>query len=223
MNNLTNVVRIQNHQVIVRYVTSNESLHTISECMERLKCIPSLLDTPLFHFALSLMDNVDYREVMMCQPDDDHIIGWLSQKQMQSSTAVPFANLFGVRRGLITVELCAGLSFQASSCLKLMVVCGCNKHKIAFDVLFLFFFFFVGMLCAKQELCLVHNNIDATLQKTWGSSLILFSFFFFSYLPLCGKYKKQFHGLYYEVATVSLFILFSFPHYIELVFWFPWL
>ncbi|KAL7209095.1 hypothetical protein ACSBR1_030778 [Camellia fascicularis] len=100
MNNLTNVVRIQNHQVIVRYVTSNESLHTISECMERLKCIPSLLDTPLFHFALSLMDNVDYREVMMCQPDDDHIIGWLSQKQMQSSTAVPFANLFGVRRGL---------------------------------------------------------------------------------------------------------------------------
>ncbi|CAL5393412.1 unnamed protein product [Camellia sinensis] len=37
----------------------------------------------------------DYREVMMCQPDDDHIVGWLTQKQLQSSVAALFANLFG--------------------------------------------------------------------------------------------------------------------------------
>ncbi|GMQ03506.1 hypothetical protein CsSME_00049279 [Camellia sinensis var. sinensis] len=66
--------------------------------MDRLKSIPALVGTPLFHFASSLMDNADYREVMMFQPDDDHIIGWLTQKQLQSNTAAPFANLFGVRR-----------------------------------------------------------------------------------------------------------------------------
>ncbi|KAL7191429.1 hypothetical protein ACSBR2_023497 [Camellia fascicularis] len=60
MNNLTNVVRSQNQQVIVRHLTGNESLYTISECMEKLKSFPSLVGTLLFHFASSLMDNVDY-------------------------------------------------------------------------------------------------------------------------------------------------------------------
>lgn len=77
MNNLTNVVQSQNQQVIV---SGNESLFTISKCMQRLKSIPFLLGTPLFHFALALIDNADYWEVMMYQPDDDHIIGWLTQK-----------------------------------------------------------------------------------------------------------------------------------------------
>ncbi|CAL5381251.1 unnamed protein product [Camellia sinensis] len=97
INNLTNVVRTQNQQVIVRHLIGNESQYTISECMQRLRAIPSLLGTPLFHFASTLMDNVDYREVMMCQPDDDHIIGWLTQKQLQCGVAAPFANLFGAR------------------------------------------------------------------------------------------------------------------------------
>ncbi|GMP53297.1 hypothetical protein CsSME_00018793 [Camellia sinensis var. sinensis] len=66
--------------------------------MHRLRNISALLDTPLFHFASTLMDNADYREVMMCQPDDDHIVGWLTQKQMQCSAAVPFTNLFRARR-----------------------------------------------------------------------------------------------------------------------------
>ncbi|GMQ03848.1 hypothetical protein CsSME_00049495 [Camellia sinensis var. sinensis] len=83
INNLTDVVRTKNQQVTVRHLTGNESLYTISECIHRLTSIPSLIGTPLFHFASTLMDNADYREVMMCQPDDDHIIGWLTQKQLQ--------------------------------------------------------------------------------------------------------------------------------------------
>ncbi|XP_028111571.1 uncharacterized protein LOC114309894 [Camellia sinensis] len=98
MNTLTDVVRTKNQQVTVRHVTGNESLFTISECMHRLTGITSLVGTPLFHFATSLMDNVDLREVMMCQPDDDSIIGWLTQKQLQCTTSAPFANLFGLRR-----------------------------------------------------------------------------------------------------------------------------
>ncbi|KAL7236888.1 hypothetical protein ACSBR1_020056 [Camellia fascicularis] len=82
MNNLTNVIWTQNQQIMVRHLTGNESLYTISECMQRLKNIPSLLGTSLFHFASTLIDNANYQEVMMCQPDDDHIIGWLTQKQL---------------------------------------------------------------------------------------------------------------------------------------------
>ncbi|XP_028095701.1 uncharacterized protein LOC114295625 [Camellia sinensis] len=98
MNNLTDVVRSKNQQVTARHLTGNKSLYTISECMHKLSSIPSLIGTPLFHFASILMDNVDYREVMMCQPDDDHIIGWLTQKQLQCTASAPFANLFGGRR-----------------------------------------------------------------------------------------------------------------------------
>ncbi|GMP63825.1 hypothetical protein CsSME_00025360 [Camellia sinensis var. sinensis] len=98
INNLSNVVRTKNQEVTVRHLTRNESLYTISECMDRLKSIPALVGTPLFHFASSLMDNADYREFMMCQPDDDNIIGWLTQKQLQSSIAALFANLFGAWR-----------------------------------------------------------------------------------------------------------------------------
>ncbi|GMP69796.1 hypothetical protein CsSME_00028921 [Camellia sinensis var. sinensis] len=96
-NNLTNVVRIQNQQVTVRHVTGNESLYTILECMQRLRNIHSLLSTLLFDFASTLMDNADYQEVMMCQLDDNHIISWLTQKQLQCSATMPFANLFGAR------------------------------------------------------------------------------------------------------------------------------
>ncbi|XP_028083152.1 uncharacterized protein LOC114284454 [Camellia sinensis] len=103
VNNLSNVVRTKNQEVIVRHLTGNESLYTISECMDRLKSIPTLVGTPLFHFASSLMDNADYRVVMMCQPDDDHIIRWLTHKQLQSSTAAPFANLFSARQDFIGV------------------------------------------------------------------------------------------------------------------------
>ncbi|GMP82690.1 hypothetical protein CsSME_00036888 [Camellia sinensis var. sinensis] len=98
MNNLTDVVRTENQQVTVRYLIGNESLYTISECMHRLTSISSVLGTPLFHFASTLMDNADYREVMMCQPDDDSIIGWLTQKQLQCNASAPFANLFGACR-----------------------------------------------------------------------------------------------------------------------------
>lgn len=98
MNNLTDVVRMKNQQVTVRHLTGNESLYTISECMHRLKGIPSLVGTSLFHFASTLMDNADLREVMMCQPDDDSIIGWLTQKQLQCTVSAPFGNLFGGRR-----------------------------------------------------------------------------------------------------------------------------
>ncbi|GMP34372.1 hypothetical protein CsSME_00007271 [Camellia sinensis var. sinensis] len=98
MNRMTDVVRSKNQQVTVRHLTGNESLYTISECMHKLSSIPSLIGTPLFHFASTLMDNADYREVMMCQPDDDHLIGWLTQKQLQCTTSGPFANLFGGRR-----------------------------------------------------------------------------------------------------------------------------
>ncbi|THG15969.1 hypothetical protein TEA_029928 [Camellia sinensis var. sinensis] len=98
INTLTNVVRTKNRQVMVRHLTGNESLFTILECMHRLTGITSLVGTPLFHFASTLMDNTDLREVMMCQPDDDSIIGWLTQKQLQCTALAPFANLFGARR-----------------------------------------------------------------------------------------------------------------------------
>ncbi|XP_028052575.1 uncharacterized protein LOC114257059 [Camellia sinensis] len=80
MNTLTDMVRTKNQQVTVRHLTGNESLFTISECMHRLAGITSLVGTPLFYFASTLMDNADLREVMMCQPDDHSIIGWLTQK-----------------------------------------------------------------------------------------------------------------------------------------------
>ncbi|GMP94439.1 hypothetical protein CsSME_00043901 [Camellia sinensis var. sinensis] len=98
MNNLTIMVHTQNQQVTVRHLTGNESLYTISECMQWLRNIHSLLSTLLVHFASTLMDNADYREVIMCQPDNDHIIGYLTQKQLQCSVTAPFANLFGPRR-----------------------------------------------------------------------------------------------------------------------------
>ncbi|XP_028067162.1 uncharacterized protein LOC114269969 [Camellia sinensis] len=98
MNTLTNVVRTKNQQVTMRHLIGNESLFTISECMHRLTGIISLVGTPLFHFASTLMDNADLREVMMCQPDDDSIIGWLTQKQLQCTASAPFTNLFGARR-----------------------------------------------------------------------------------------------------------------------------
>ncbi|GMQ08305.1 hypothetical protein CsSME_00052093 [Camellia sinensis var. sinensis] len=98
MNNLKNVVCTKNQQVTVRHLTGNESLNTISECMHRLTSIPSLIGMPLFHFASTLIDNIDYREVTMCQLDDDHIIGWLIQKQLQCTASTPFVNLFGVCR-----------------------------------------------------------------------------------------------------------------------------
>ncbi|XP_028092481.1 uncharacterized protein LOC114292670 [Camellia sinensis] len=98
MNNLTDVVRSKNQQITVRHLTGNESLYTISKCIHKLSSIPSLIGTLLFHFASTLMDNANYQEVMMCQPDDDHIIGWLTQKQLQCTASAPFANLFGGRR-----------------------------------------------------------------------------------------------------------------------------
>ncbi|GMQ09341.1 hypothetical protein CsSME_00052756 [Camellia sinensis var. sinensis] len=98
MNNLTDMVRMKNQQVTVRHLTGNESLYTISKCMHRLASILSLIGTPLFHFTSTLMDNAEYWEVMMCQPDDDHIIGWLTQKQLQCTASAPFANLFRVCR-----------------------------------------------------------------------------------------------------------------------------
>ncbi|XP_028102985.1 uncharacterized protein LOC114302188 [Camellia sinensis] len=98
MNNLTDVVRTKNQQVTVRHLTGNESLYTISECMHRLTSIPSLVGTPLFHFASTLMDNADLRGVMMCQPDDDSIVGWHTQKQLQCTVSAPFTNLFGAHQ-----------------------------------------------------------------------------------------------------------------------------
>ncbi|GMP31658.1 hypothetical protein CsSME_00005786 [Camellia sinensis var. sinensis] len=59
-NNLTNVVYTKNQEVIMRHLTRNKLLYTISECMDRLKSIPALVGTPLFHFASSFMDNADY-------------------------------------------------------------------------------------------------------------------------------------------------------------------
>ncbi|XP_028054928.1 uncharacterized protein LOC114259141 [Camellia sinensis] len=98
MNNLTDMVRTKNQQITVRHLTGNESLYTISECMHRLTSIPSLVGTLLFHFASTLMDNADLREEMMCQPDDDSIVGWLTQQQLQCTASAPFAHLFGSRR-----------------------------------------------------------------------------------------------------------------------------
>ncbi|XP_028071218.1 uncharacterized protein LOC114273616 [Camellia sinensis] len=71
MDRMTDVVRSKNQQVTVRHLTGNESLYTISECRHKLSSIPSMIGTSLFHFASTLMDNADYREIMMCQPDDD--------------------------------------------------------------------------------------------------------------------------------------------------------
>ncbi|GMP24946.1 hypothetical protein CsSME_00002034 [Camellia sinensis var. sinensis] len=98
MNNLTDVVHMKNQQVTMRHLTGNESLYTISEYMHCLTSIPSLIGTPFVDFASTLMGNADYQEVMMCQPNDDHIIGWLTQKQLQCTASAPFANLFGARR-----------------------------------------------------------------------------------------------------------------------------
>ncbi|XP_028074242.1 uncharacterized protein LOC114276645 [Camellia sinensis] len=91
MNNLTDVVRMKNQQVTVRHLTD----------MHCLTSIPSLIGTPLVHFASTLMGNADYWEVMMCQPDDDHIIGWLTQKQLQCIASAPFANLFRIKEDVM--------------------------------------------------------------------------------------------------------------------------
>ncbi|KAL7259756.1 hypothetical protein ACSBR1_005598 [Camellia fascicularis] len=36
---------------------------------------------PLFHFACTALENTDYREILMCMPDDENVVGWLAALQ----------------------------------------------------------------------------------------------------------------------------------------------
>ncbi|XP_028054930.1 uncharacterized protein LOC114259144 [Camellia sinensis] len=44
--------------------------------------IPDFIGTPLFHFACTALENADYREILMCMPDDENVVGWLAQLQV---------------------------------------------------------------------------------------------------------------------------------------------
>ncbi|CAL5367067.1 unnamed protein product [Camellia sinensis] len=46
--------------------------------MQRIMAIPDFLSTPLFHFACIALENADYREILMCMPDDGNVVGWLA-------------------------------------------------------------------------------------------------------------------------------------------------
>lgn len=46
--------------------------------MQRIMAIPDFLSTFLFHFACIALENADYREILMCMPDDGNVVGWLA-------------------------------------------------------------------------------------------------------------------------------------------------
>ncbi|GMP97947.1 hypothetical protein CsSME_00046014 [Camellia sinensis var. sinensis] len=39
---------------------------------------PTLSVRLFFHFAFIVLENADYREILMCMPDNGNVVGWLA-------------------------------------------------------------------------------------------------------------------------------------------------
>ncbi|XP_028106227.1 uncharacterized protein LOC114305348 [Camellia sinensis] len=76
-NHLSEAVRSQKH-LTIRHGTGASQKYGIEACMQRIMAIPDFLSTPLFHFACIALENADYREILMCMPDDGNVVGWLA-------------------------------------------------------------------------------------------------------------------------------------------------
>ncbi|CAL5404793.1 unnamed protein product [Camellia sinensis] len=76
-NHLSEAVRSQKH-LTIRHGTGASQKYGIEACMQRIMAIPDFLSTPLFHFAYIALENADYREILMCMPDDGNVVGWLA-------------------------------------------------------------------------------------------------------------------------------------------------
>ncbi|XP_028122542.1 uncharacterized protein LOC114319688 [Camellia sinensis] len=76
-NHPSEAVRSQKH-LIVRHGTGASQKYGIEACMQKIMAIPDFLRMPLFHFACIALENADYREILMCMPDDGNVVGWLA-------------------------------------------------------------------------------------------------------------------------------------------------
>ncbi|CAL5440161.1 unnamed protein product [Camellia sinensis] len=80
-NHLSKVVEAQKH-LTVRHRIGASQKYGIEPCMQRLMTIPDFISTSLFHFACTALENTDYREILMCVPDDENIVSWLAALQV---------------------------------------------------------------------------------------------------------------------------------------------
>ncbi|GMP36273.1 hypothetical protein CsSME_00008454 [Camellia sinensis var. sinensis] len=80
-NHLSKAVEAQKH-LTVRHGTGASQKYGIEPCMQWLMAIPNFISTPLFHFACTALENTDYREILMCMPDDENVVGWLAAVQV---------------------------------------------------------------------------------------------------------------------------------------------
>ncbi|XP_028104768.1 uncharacterized protein LOC114303819 [Camellia sinensis] len=69
-------------RLTVRHGTGASQKYGIEPCMQRLMAIPNFISTPLFHFACTALENTDYREILMCMPSDENVVGWLAVLQV---------------------------------------------------------------------------------------------------------------------------------------------
>ncbi|THG13705.1 hypothetical protein TEA_022202 [Camellia sinensis var. sinensis] len=65
-----------------RHGTGASQKYGIEPCMQRLMAIPNFISTPLYHFACTVLENADYREILMCMPDDENVVGWFAALQV---------------------------------------------------------------------------------------------------------------------------------------------
>ncbi|THG00392.1 hypothetical protein TEA_002108 [Camellia sinensis var. sinensis] len=76
-NHLLVAVRSQKH-LTVRHGTGASQKCGIEACMQRIMAIRNFISTPFFHFAFIALENADYREILMCMPDNGNVVGWLA-------------------------------------------------------------------------------------------------------------------------------------------------
>ncbi|KAL7214202.1 hypothetical protein ACSBR1_026595 [Camellia fascicularis] len=91
-NHLSKAVEAQKH-LTVRHGTGASQKYGIKPCMQRLMAIPNFISTPLFHFACTALENVDYREILMCMQDDENVVGWLAALQVSKGLDVVIVTL----------------------------------------------------------------------------------------------------------------------------------
>ncbi|THG14646.1 hypothetical protein TEA_023839 [Camellia sinensis var. sinensis] len=92
-NHLSKAVEAQKH-LTVRHGTGALQKYSIEPCMQRLMAISDFISTPLFHFACTALENADYREILMCMPDDENVVDWLAQLQVSKGLMGSWCNLY---------------------------------------------------------------------------------------------------------------------------------
>ncbi|GMP89211.1 hypothetical protein CsSME_00040883 [Camellia sinensis var. sinensis] len=80
-NHLSKAVEAQKH-LTVRHETSASQKYGIEPCMQWFMAILDFISTPLFHFACTVLENTDYREILMCMPNDENVVNWLAALQV---------------------------------------------------------------------------------------------------------------------------------------------